>query len=599
MEDKYKIIIGSSRQICAHVSSLAVDSQWHWCYFGIDINRKESIGELFTEARRRNYAKELNKLTQALKQPFLDWVAKINSHHENDLAWWATRFPSKSPFQTDFFLLFSYFNLIKQWLNKFVEFNDPLMVIIEDPFLHKMLEDRFSSLDHELVLIKSSSGRIGLLKLRKYLQSARIYLVFLKIILDSLIFNILKKKYINKFNDIFNARVMVYTWLEKRSFHSNSIRDVYLGDIAKFYSDLGQTVAVGCQCILPWDIRRKAVELGKNHFIPGCYLRFSDWVKAFFSQVPFMPDKGLYYQDGIDYSLLFIREYYQEIASLFFKGSLVEYFVYKRYFSRNKNLKLFIYPFENQPWEKMVILALNRSRPRVVTVGYQHSVIPPMLMNYFLGKDEYVNIPRPDYIITNGSHYHDVLMASGFGNTTILNGGSLRYSGFSRVNWEKFPRHVNKNILFLLMASLPYSLELIYAIRKLKSSNYKYKVFVKPHPDWFDKTIINALSKFKDVEIILFKSMRDVLPEMDLVVHSGTTAALEAFYCGVPVFKLDSELIDLDILDELEFDQYRAAENGSIDLDRIFEKTVDNEVFSENVLSEPMIKEVWTSFLNT
>lgn len=598
MEDKHKIIIGSARQIYAHVSTLSVDSQWHWCYFGIDISRKESIGELFTEARRRNYAKELHKLTQALKQPFLDWVGKINSHHENDLVWWATRFPSKSPFQTDFFLFFSYFNLIKQWLNRLVEFNDPLMVIVEDPFLHKMLEDQLSSLAHDSVFIKSSSGRMGLFKLQKYLQSARIYLVFVKIIIASLIFNILKKKDIKKFKDIFNARVMIYTWIEKRSFHSDSIRDVYLGDISQFYLDLGQTVAVGCQSILPWDIRRKSVELGKNHFIPGCYLSFGDWMKALFSKIPFMPDKDLYYQDGIDYSLLFSREYYQEIASLFFKGSLIEHFAYKRYFGRNKDLRLFIYPFENQPWEKMVILALSSSRPEVVTVGYQHSVIPPMLMNYFLGKDEYVKIPRPDYIITNGFHYHDVLTASGFGNTIILNGGSLRYSGFNPVNWEKSSGRVNKNILFLLMASLPYSLELIYAIRKLKSSNYKYKVFVKPHPDLFNKAIINALSKFKDVEIILSKSMRDILPEMDLVVHSGTTAALEAFYYGVPVFKLDSELIDLDILDELEFDQYRADENGSIDLDEIFEKTADNQVFSENVLSEPMRKEVWASLLN-
>lgn len=85
---------------------LAEDGQW--CYLGKDVVARRKISRVLGEKRRFLLTDRLHGIATKLRQPFLDYIAELGRTQRNSVIWWASRFASKSPFQTDFFLLVCY-----------------------------------------------------------------------------------------------------------------------------------------------------------------------------------------------------------------------------------------------------------------------------------------------------------------------------------------------------------------------------------------------------------------------------------------------------------------------------------------------------------
>ena len=599
-----EFIIGSEKQILNQVRKLPANAAWQWCYFGINMGRKERLREKLTSARRYHYAPELYELSRSLKQPFLDWMTRVNSQHQNDLKWWAMRFASKSPFQTNFFLLVCYFNLVDSWLaGQAPPERQLLMIVVEDPYLHRLLAERSSKYDSRRVQVKASVCRILRAGVYYWAKSLLVPFTFLSRQLRAT----LKNQYVKiKFRDRLHLlrklhkEVIINTFIEERSFRENGFHDYYMGQLAEYYEGNGKKVAISSQTNLAVALKKKALISGINFCLTDLYLKTADWLRVLFKRPSVQVTKDARIFKGVDYTLLFVREFNREKSSLSFSFNLCEYYAYRNYFADNKQIKLFVYLFENQPWEKMTIMALRAANPHCKCAGYQHSTVPIMLMNYFLGAGEYQYIPLPDYIITNGNYNEKIMAAAGYKSTKILNGGSLRYA---KKTDEK--NHIRKRksgetlkVLVLLTFSLPYSLEIIYGVKNMFYPESNCRYYVRPHPNLFNGKIEKAIQEIDNMEIIQSGSMDEVLAEMDIVVYSTTTAALEALYKGLSVYKVATELIDLDLLEDLNIKKHYNSDKY-LPESRMPYFCYDSQVeLSFNyIIGEPVRKDTWLALL--
>src|SRR5712692_5952854 len=128
------------RRLAGRLSGISLE----WCYFGTDLSRRGKVNEILAAGKLISITEELNRVAFDTKQPFLDWIAEIGSRQKNKLSWWASKIASKSPVQTDFFLLVCYHRLFRSWV--FGERQSGTrIVVVEDPWLRSLLRRDFAS----------------------------------------------------------------------------------------------------------------------------------------------------------------------------------------------------------------------------------------------------------------------------------------------------------------------------------------------------------------------------------------------------------------------------------------------------------------------
>ena len=598
-----EIIIGSPGQIRRYAKNIVGACDWKWAYFGIDIKRKSAIETLLSPGRRQIYGRQLNSVAAGLKPVFIEWTAGINSAHGQDLNWWAQRFASKSPFQSDFFLLFCCFYLLKDWLKQMPCACRKLLVAVEDPLFHRFLKEQLKSRSGVSLVILGSRWRVCAVNIRFFLKTRLAFFLFLfRMSLSSLVNLYLRLRYQRRMRLARNGptEVLVYTEVEEASFRNGKFQDLYRMDsLVRLFRENAHTAKFSFQFGLKPRLRKKILEQAEEGcFLPDLALSFSQWLAVLFT-VPARIDQRAYSSiDGTDFSRLLFREYLQERSSTSFRTRLCLYHAYKNIFEQTRGLKLFIYLFENQAWEKMVLLAARDSRTGITTAGYQHASILSLELNYFLGRAEQEISPQPDEIISNGAYNAAILERAGFKNARILNGGSVRFSAGIPQGCllRQDTQRKRKNILFLLQSQTVRSMEVIASMDKVVSRKLDFDIFVKPHPAFFNNRLARMIKAKCPGAKISDLALDELLESMDLVVYSSTTAALEAASRGLALYKIDSELIDADIIEELGLSAYRLDDSGRIDLD-IVDFRAAPHVLKDNTINEPVNVSAWLSIL--
>ena len=598
-----EIIIGSPVQIRRYAKNIPEGGDWKWAYFGTDIRRKDNTAGILTSGRRHFYGRQLNTMSADLKSEFLEWVAGINALYGHDLNWWAQRVTSKSPFQSDFFLLFCCCHLLKEWLKQMPCACRQLLVAVEDPLFHRFLEEQLAPGDGEFLTVLNSRWSVRAANIKFFLKIRLAFLLFLARMAGSSLANLyLRLRYQNKIRAVQSesTQILIYTEAEDASFRGGEFKDIYrMERIARLYRKNGHTAAFAFQFGLKPRLRKKILEQVEGGcFLPDLAVTIGQWLAVLFT-VPIRVDpKACPTVNSMDFSRLLFREYLQERSSTSFWSRLCLYHAYMNFFQHKKNLRLFIYLFENQAWEKMVLWAARDSQAGIVTAGYQHSSILSMELNHFLGRAEAEISPQPDYIISNGAYNTGLLEKSGFKNSRILNGGSVRFSdcGPDGQLLRQRQDRKRKNILFLLQSQIARSMEVIVSMDKVVSEKFDFELFVKPHPAFFNRKLARMIKAKCPGARISYLPLNELLPDMDLVVYSSTTAALEASSRGLALYKVDSELIDADIIEELGHSAYRMDNSGRINLDKVDFCTAPS-ISEDNTISEPVHIAVWLSLL--
>jgi len=234
-------------------------------------------------------------------------------------------------------------------------------------------------------------------------------------------------------------------------------------------------------------------------------------------------------------TLFFIREYFveyekkKENASRGYVENLLCFYSFKnlsKFFKKNVFL---IYPFENQPWEKMLVMAFKRFNK----IAFQHSTMPPDWLDYKMSIYE-EDAPVPENILTTGKVWSECLR-NGFPKSNIKEVGALRFSYLFDRTLKKNSNDSRKNITVLLAISTSLSVSLQRQLLKILNimDLSRYGIRVKAHP-YLPKTAI-LKKDFSSFENCRFtdENVDKMLADSQLVITSSSTVAFEAVFLGV------------------------------------------------------------------
>lgn len=565
-----------------------LEDGWQWVYCGVDSNVRENVKSILGSENRFFYAQDLQKLCLSKKDEFLNWVTGWEKNQDHIIGH-GSLISYKSPLGSDLFLNYCFMLLIQEWITR----DKKMLIVLESPWLLKACLENFNRSD-----IKIHQSRRYFLK--KYVRNNLLVnlrllsKVWHSIVLLSYVkFHCLKHniKYLSKLED--NVDVFTCTWIEKRSFKDGQFQDPYLGNLNAFYEKEGFSTKTLTLPLFPRGLL-KSVLLNAN-IIPTIYFsRFIDIFYSLYRTFTVNPSRQILITNGLDLTSL-LDSAYTAGKDVIFQSTL-NYYCFLRFFKQpGLSFRSLIYPFENQPWDKVMIKAMRDCGKIFKGAGYQHSTISPLLLNYFLGEDENKIISLPDVIVANGNHWASVLKKAGY-SCPIENGGSLRFTpNVKTVDLTSDTaniRHENENnVLVLLSASLWYSLDLLYFLINLGIMG---KIFlIKPHPDIPEKMIRKKIAHFPENFIFIEGSMEECMSKAEWAIHIGTTAAVECMMKGLTVFKYLPERIDLDPLLGLDIEQRNVTDCDGLD----FNYEVQTNRVDDSLIAEPFNEKVWKEIL--
>lgn len=586
--NNYKLVIVDSTKIDV-CENLIKQKNWQWSFMGGDpCLRERIIGQLGSE-NKYCYAEELQHTCIEQKPLFLDWIAEIGKQQDKTF-WWATNLAYKNPYNSDLFLNYCYLILIQKWIEQKVK---KRVIIIENPWLVKACSCNFNS---DAINITTDVKYF----VKKWIKHRAVsYARLFFFLLRSLRMWIVNKAYVLKYNKqittILKSKidVLTCTWIENRSFISedDKFSDPYLGTLNDYYKKMGLNVATITVPFFPIKLLKKVYKCGE--IIPSIYFtKLSDIFRSFFKATRLEWNKK--YSDCNDLDLTSIFEY-ERIAE---KGMVCYGFLYYRTFLnlfRINTIPLFalFYPFENQRWDKMMVLAKKAAKTNWKMVGCHNIGVPSFYLNFFLGDGENVLCPQPDIIASNGSYWEKVLRNAGF-SCEIKNGGSLRFGAEiekRNVNTKSLQSNRNDHVLVLLSTSLSYSLDLMFYL--LRTSGNEKTYYVKPHPDTPAEIIQKHTGLLPENFKFVGGTMDEWMAKVGWAVHVGTNAAIECMMNGINVFKYLPERIDLDPLLGLGFEQSTITDKDTLDFDN---KKI-GKVPSSQLIAEPFNEELWNTIL--
>lgn len=579
-----KIIIISPKNIKAY-TNLVIQDDWQWAFMGTDSCLREKIIDKLGTRKRLCYANDFQQICIKQKNTFLDWIDTIGTQY--DISFWsATTTSYKSPLATNIFLNYCFLSLIQKWGDQDIK---KVLLIVENPWLIRECSINFNG--DSIHVIDDNFNYIKTWISFQFISYVKLLFFFVRSLKTWILDKIYKLKYHKKIAHILRNKidVIICTWIEDRSFSGKSDRfvDQYLGYLNDYYKKMGVTTATITLPILSGRILKRVYESGE--IIPSIHFaRLSDIFNAFSKCLLLKWNHKNTYSNGLKLTYLFKFEIIAEKYNVY--HALLHYNICLRLFANHKmQCHALIYPFENQPWDKMMILALRQFNTNCKAIGYQHSTISPFLLNYFLGKNENNIQPQPDVIVSNGEYWGAILKNGGF-SCPIKNGGSLRFSSNVKSDKTEIKLSGNdrdNNVLVLLSSSLDYSLDMLFYLISQPKINKKF--LLRPHPDTPKTMIKKYIKKFPDNFIFIDGSMAENMSQVAWAIHVGTTAAIECIMQGIKVFKYLPERIDLDPLLNMDFNQQVVTDGEHLN----FTKNMTVDLISNNLISEPFNDTVW------
>jgi hypothetical protein len=359
------------------------------------------------------------------------------------------------------------------------------------------------------------------------------------------------------------SEILLYTWIEKSCFASpEKLNDSYMGRLEEILSKNGETVkrltCLAMQTKFLWKLR----PFVQNLLITPQYITFLDTVR---SATSFFRITGLRIlpklEDG-DYTLLFYRELLHEWGEPGFATYHLSYLAFRRMARYCKGrVKALIYPFENQPWEKMLCLAFRDAAPGIRLIGYQHASVPSLLLSYFLGKHESQYVPLPDVIVTNGRATLDRLKTGGFPSETLVDGGAFRFEYlFDGKKSGRLRSRTSKGEYRILVAfptSRPPAACLLQDLLELFPTPFldpnrerPLTFILKCHPDLPWGMFGNEESKLPEWFTVSAQPLSELMETVDMFLYAPPTGTWqEAYLMGLPVLKYRGEFLDVDSTD--------------------------------------------------
>lgn len=481
----------------------------------------------------------LHRQARRLRRPFLDLVAELGRDEADQAAWWAGTLAWKDPAASDLFLMCCYQALCVQLVKE----QKPLAVAVEDPWLLSQLRLNLQGTrgvefrgEEGLAAVTLAAASLGLARRVKWL--GRMVLSRLRQDLHSG----------GRTPDLTAPRqVLLYSHLLPRSLVGRWA-DHYLTGLDEELTAAGfnvlriaDTDATGFE---------SAVAERAGVLIP--LILFAS-PAAFLRAVTALPPKARAAElDSVPIGVLLRREWWHDFsragrcASLLLKSCLDALFSSARF-------EACVYPWENQPQERMLALAARRAGVR--TVGCQHTTLPEFMLHFFPGRGETERAPLPDRLLACGPYPLAKLRDEGVPAGRLLLGGSRRYPAAAAQG--RAP--AADAVLALLPLDPATTRTLLGAMARL-SRDTGDTIVIKAHPAMgLKKEDLGFEAELAD------GPLDAVLARCGPVVFTGTTSGIEAWLAGHPVIRFRAEgQLDVDPCDMLGDGDLPTADEWSL-----------------------------------
>ena len=498
-------------------------------------------------------------------QEYIDLVGMIGKE-QNTRTWWATDMASKNRFKSNLpYLLHQFLEVIEtvknedfdhlifinpSWvildsLKKVFRENNLKFVCLEDCF-RKWVEVGFAWCKRILSIIVNAL-RVSMWKY--YAQS--------------------KLKHVTKENILRNkSYYVIKTFIYDRSFSNNGIyRDAFFGSLPEFLKGKKQTL-IYANILGNYKLCIDRISKCPSPVIfpIELFLSYTDIIKALI-QVLFckIKIKKEVFFFGYDVSHIINNELLRTYNGIPFY-QLLHYWATKNLI-HNLSVETFLLTYENNPWEKMCMMAFREYSPKTKIIGYQHTVVPQASANMFISRKEQDIIPIPDKILTVGKVPKEIMEKYGsFAKGQIESSCGLRFEYLFETSQNERKR--SGHILVVLEGIFEVYKMINYILRELQG-NTKYQVTVRTHPVLPLNSITHKLDyRMHDIQNINIShnlSLKKDIEWADIVIYWGTTVALEALSIGKPIihYEMDS-ILSYDPLFECDYLKWAVSDKAPL-----------------------------------
>ncbi len=513
-----------------------------WIYLGKDVFQRSRAESRLNPAHRLNTGERFHRLAELYRQPFLDFVASIGAAQPDPVTWWSTSFSWKMWESCDLFLLITYLALATELIQETASAPDGrLILVVEDPWLLSQLKE-----NPQVQCVGSSSltGR----KISSFFLGAARRAAWLGRTLRDLQ---RQKHWTPKGSPAAPEKpsIALYAFPLKESFVGESgWQDPYLPGLDHLLGKLGYEVIR----FTPPAVRGFERELAERHRTFQPLILHATAVGILKSLLAFWKFRGSKTATvrSLPVHRLIEREEWLELSRANLCSNRLFYECANEMPQRG-NWRWVIFPHENQPWEKLAVLAARQSGVR--TVGIQTAIISRYYLPHLLGKGEQTFMPLPDLISTPGPAFRNLLLEGGIPPERLIMTGTIRYPQLNKIKTFTAepplrPAAEQKQVLILLPIDRCLAEHLLYALQAAfpddgESAGVRLQVRSHPmHPldlsRWGLKNQA-APSGFQDLDQSLLTA--------DLVLFAGSTVGLEALAARRKVLRYRSDsLLDVD-----------------------------------------------------
>lgn len=501
--------------------------------------------ERVAEQHRFSIAKELQKETDKARRNFVDFVGQLSEQQPDKVLWYSSRLASKSVSQTDIFHQYVYLKVLENLAHR-----EEKQVIITD---NARLYQHAYQLGLAHVKLCSRPSQTGY-------RPAPAWRGALKCLRYTLLWMMLRSR---GRPEIPETDCLVHLWIDNRIFQQDpDTHDPYFGDLVRKLRERGMRI----ERIGPVSLRFSDVPRLKKTY-PGVVLPLAHvgWTQLWDSFTT-------------RFSVRIIEEEFRRIRDLPLLVYLTRYEVEKERRSRGHVPYLLyyhgykaiaqaskagvVYPYENQPWEKMLHMACPEWR----RVGYQHSTIPVNWLDYYCSDYETAE-PRPDVVLTAGPRWSDFIRSSNK-HVKVAEAGTFRYRYLLDKDSKGKPAERSRDILIALPLDPLSALRLQEQLfRVLENDRFKkYRFLVKPHPHLAERFVKGQrMGAYSHCEVVR-TPVSEILSACELCITVDSTVALEAVLSGVKTISYLPE----DVTQGMEYlvrdDAYTASESDFVDV---------------------------------
>lgn len=469
-------------------------------------------------------------------EEYIEFIAHLNREN-NSFYWWGLNFPNKYPLFSTLAEKVINFLIIADFIEN--EKFDTLLIITEDRDIMVQLKQ----LKSDFRIVNRIESKLDLIKSTNEYIPMFITLAFVKAFLLRLFERCLFYFSFNR-----NAKYFVIrTIINHQSFDSGGgYVDAYFGKFTDYLNQQGLESIIFATVGRPYVPNFKKIKNQSRNLkiVPLEYhLSFGGLLKCLFGALNryifLFEIKGDSKINSKDVNYLIMQEIKKDCRTHRFFTNLLVYYCTKS-LGKHISIERFFYPFENRAWEMLSLYALREGQNLTKIVGYQHSSITPMHLNFMLGDGEDTILPLPDLIVTIGEKTKKIMEESGRFPARILKVGcALRQGGVKELAPVARKGKAIKNILVVLASNLEEHVKALIFLNKVFSTCNSFDISIRPHPRFsIDEAVKLAAPidfKFK----VDNKPLNQSITQADVVLYLSSTVGIEALSLGIPVISMD------------------------------------------------------------